>query len=373
MPRTLKLTLFIFTLLKLRGVAVALAFALSLVPAAATTRAQTVDDFERGKQLLAQGDAQGDAQGAAAALKRAVKQRKADADVWYEYGLALTRAQKQKEARKAFERAVALRDSAPARTGLAFTQFLLGKTRDAEREVRQALALDPLYAQAHYVMGTVHFRSERMEEAVQEAEATLRLDPNLTAAARLGGEALLNLYNVEYERASERYPIAADASAETRSAFIEKREEMVASAKGRLRVAAERLRRLADATAAGHQNEGLRELVETLEVYGAAEKMRESPLAFKQSEVSTRAVILDKPEPDFTEEARRNLTSGRVTLRAVLAADGRVRYISLVKGLPDGLTEMCIEAARKIRFKPATIGSRRVSQYVVLEYNFIIG
>src|SRR5215207_8327401 len=99
-----------------RGAAAALALALSLAPAVAPARAQTVDDFERGKQLLARGDVQG----AAEALKRASKQRKTDADVWYEYGLALTHAQEQKEARKAFERAVSLRDSAPARTGLAF-------------------------------------------------------------------------------------------------------------------------------------------------------------------------------------------------------------------------------------------------------------
>src|SRR5215207_3427357 len=111
---------------RLRGAAAALAFTLSL--------------------------ARGDVQGAAEALKRASEQRMTDADVWYEYGLALTRAQKQKEARKAFERAVSLRDSAPARTGLAFTQFLLGKSKDAEREVRRALALDPGHAQAHYVM-----------------------------------------------------------------------------------------------------------------------------------------------------------------------------------------------------------------------------
>lgn len=348
-----------------RGAAAALACALALAPVCAS--AQAVDEFERGKQLLARGDAPG----AVEALKHASEQRKTDADVWYEFGLALTRARRQKEARKAFERAVALRDSAPTRTGLAFTLFLLGKTKDAEREARQALALDPRHAQAHYVLGAVHFRNERMEEAVQEAEEALRLDPGLTAATRLVGEALLNIYNGEYERASERYPVPADASTEARAALIEKRQEMVASARGRLRVAAERLHQLADATPAGDQKEGLAELAETLEFYGAPN--RNTPRAFKQSEVSTKAIIVEKPEPGFTEDARRNLTSGRVTLRAVLAADGRVRYISVVKGLPDGLTELAVAAARRIRFKPATIDGRRVSQYVVLEYNFIIG
>lgn len=355
---------------RLTSAAAVLALALSLAATLAPARAQgSADDFERGKQLLAQGDAQG----AAELLKRAAESRKTDADAWYEFGLALSRANRQKEARKAFERAVSLRDSAPAHTGLAFTLFLLGKTRDAEREVGRALVLDPLHAQAHYVMGAVHFRNERMEEAVQEAEQSLRLDPNFTAAARLGAEALLSIFNGEYERASQRYPISPDESTESASAVLDKREEMVASAKGRLRVAAVRLRRIAESPAAANQKEGLTELAETLEFYGAAQHRRAPALAFRQSEVSTKAIIIDKPEPGFTEEARRNLTSGRVTLRAVFAADGRVRYISVVKGLPDGLTERSVEAARRIRFKPATIGGRRVSQYVVLEYNFIIG
>ena len=166
---------------------------------------------------------------------------------------------------------------------------------------------------------------------------------------------------------------AAGASAEARLAAIEKREAMVAPAKERLRGAAERLRRLADSSAAAGQKEDLSELASTLDLDGAPRKGDTPPLAFKMSEVSTKAVILSKPEPGFTNNARNNGTTGVVRLRAVLAADGRVRHISVVRGLPDGLTEMCVEAARKIRFTPATLDGRRVSQYVVLEYHFSIG
>jgi hypothetical protein len=40
--------------------------------------------------------------------------------------------------------------------------------------------------------------------------------------------------------------------------------------------------------------------------------------------------------------------------------------------LPDGLTEACINAARKIKFIPAMKDGRFVSQYVTIEYNFNI-
>ena len=93
---------------------------------------------------------------------------------------------------------------------------------------------------------------------------------------------------------------------------------------------------------------------------------------FKQSDVTQRALITYKPEPGFTEEARRNNVTGIVRLRAVLSASGEVMNISIVKGLPDGLTEKAITAARQIKFRPAQKDGRTVSQYVVLEYNFNI-
>ncbi|HJQ33920.1 MAG TPA: energy transducer TonB [Pyrinomonadaceae bacterium] len=363
------------------AVACALVFTLLLSTATTAARAATrarqqpapaqtaEDDLERGRRLLSAGDAKG----AAAALKSAAESRKTDADAWYYYGLALSRAGKQKDARKAFEHAVASRDSARARTGLAFTQFLLGKTRDAEREVARALELDPRSAQAHYVLAAVHFRDGDLEGAEREAEETLGLDPDFAVAAQLSGEALLNIFGEASERAFERYPVQTDAGPEARASAIAKREEMVAPAKARLRAAAERLQSLADSPAAGRLKEDLSELSATLKFYGSPSREDDRPEVFRQAEVTNKAVIIAKPEPGFTDQARDNGTTGVVRLRAVLAADGRVRYIVVMKRLPDGLTEKSIEAARRIRFTPATIGGRRVSQYVILEYHFGIG
>jgi len=102
---------------------------------------------------------------------------------------------------------------------------------------------------------------------------------------------------------------------------------------------------------------------------GAPEDYRRT---FKPAEVTRKAVITAKPEPGFTEEARKNNVTGTVRLRAVLSASGSVQGISVVKGLPDGLTEKAIAAAKQIRFTPAQKDGRTVSQYVTLEYNFNI-
>ena len=91
---------------------------------------------------------------------------------------------------------------------------------------------------------------------------------------------------------------------------------------------------------------------------------------FKPGEVSSKVRILSRPEPQYTEEARKNQVSGTIVLRAVFSANGEVTNIRTVSGLPYGLTERAMAAARQIKFAPATKDGRKVSQYIQLEYNF---
>ncbi|MET0624626.1 MAG: energy transducer TonB [Pyrinomonadaceae bacterium] len=93
---------------------------------------------------------------------------------------------------------------------------------------------------------------------------------------------------------------------------------------------------------------------------------------FRHTEVTRKAMIIFKPEPGFTEEARRFNVTGVVRLRGILGSDGRVKALSVVKPLPHGLTRKALVAARSLRFQPAQKDGRPVSQYVVLEYNFNI-
>jgi TonB family protein len=91
---------------------------------------------------------------------------------------------------------------------------------------------------------------------------------------------------------------------------------------------------------------------------------------FSGKEVSSKARVLSKPEPQYTEEARKNQITGTVVLRAVFTSGGQVTSIRAVSGLPYGLTERAIAAARQIRFTPAMKDGRAVSMYIQLEYNF---
>ncbi len=64
--------------------------------------------------------------------------------------------------------------------------------------------------------------------------------------------------------------------------------------------------------------------------------------------------ILAKPDPVYTEEARRLRLEGEVLLEVVFpASDGEVRVIRIIRGLSHGLDEAAVRAAQQIRFKPA--------------------
>jgi len=91
---------------------------------------------------------------------------------------------------------------------------------------------------------------------------------------------------------------------------------------------------------------------------------------FTGNQVEQRARLLFKPEPQYTEEARRNQITGTVMLRVVFSSTGEVVQIRAVRTLPFGLTERAIAAARQIKFVPATKGGRPVSVFMQLEYNF---
>jgi TonB family protein len=80
--------------------------------------------------------------------------------------------------------------------------------------------------------------------------------------------------------------------------------------------------------------------------------------------------LLSKPEPEYSEQARENKTEGSVILYVVLRADGEVGDVAVLKGLPDGLNDKAIEAARGIKFEPAQKDGRPVSQSLRVEYIF---
>jgi TonB family protein len=64
--------------------------------------------------------------------------------------------------------------------------------------------------------------------------------------------------------------------------------------------------------------------------------------------------IISKPNPLYTEEARRLKLEGEVLLEVIFpASGGQVQVLRVIRGLGHGLDEAAVHAAQQIRFKPA--------------------
>ena len=104
----------------------------------------------------------------------------------------------------------------------------------------------------------------------------------------------------------------------------------------------------------------------------AAENPTDSEKIYKATDVDTRLEIKSKPEITYTADAQGERIIGTVILRCIFTSKGTVTNIQVIQGLPNGLTEKAIEAAKKIKFVPATKDGKPVSMWMQLEYNFDI-
>ena len=67
----------------------------------------------------------------------------------------------------------------------------------------------------------------------------------------------------------------------------------------------------------------------------------------------TPIVVVDKPRPEYSAEARRLKIEGDVVLDMVFFANGTIQVNRVVSGLGHGLDEAAVRAAQQIKFKPA--------------------
>lgn len=103
----------------------------------------------------------------------------------------------------------------------------------------------------------------------------------------------------------------------------------------------------------------------------SSRKKFKSSKAYRNS-VETPLAIESKPRPGYTESARSSRTEGVVKLSVEFLSDGTVGDIRPVAELPHGLTEQAIEAAKKIRFRPAVVDGVAVDSSKLIEYTFAI-
>jgi TonB family protein len=120
---------------------------------------------------------------------------------------------------------------------------------------------------------------------------------------------------------------------------------------------------------ARNQQQEVRNLSQGTGQTGQAEQRRDNA---EPALADSRPTILYREAAIYTDEAKRNGLEGKVILDVLVAADGNITDVRIFSGLPDGLTESAIEAAKKVRFKPATRDGKPVSVREKMEIDFTL-
>jgi len=77
-----------------------------------------------------------------------------------------------------------------------------------------------------------------------------------------------------------------------------------------------------------------------------------------------------RPDPEYSEEGRRNKWQGTVLLQIIVGVDGKAHDIKVAHSLGMGLDEKAVETVRQWRFEPGTKDGKPVPVQVGVEVNF---
>ncbi len=89
-----------------------------------------------------------------------------------------------------------------------------------------------------------------------------------------------------------------------------------------------------------------------------------------QQKVDSVPVPLNRPRPNYTEEARKNKVSGTARVYVLVGSDGSAKQVRVIRGLTDGLNEEAIRAAMQMRFRPAIRNGHAVDYWVTVDIEF---
>jgi len=283
-------------------------------------------------------------------LKKAIEINKQSAEAWYYLGVVYLQLNDFKKAASAFQSLIRLQPSfaADAHAGYAYALLRRGKLSDAAREARIAISVDSKNFEAIYTLAIVNLRTGNRDEALKNAETLIALKPNFADAYLIKSQAIVRFNGDAISLKSDE----------------DKKDRL-----NRYRAAAEAIEQYLKLAKNPEDAQLWKDQLESLKFY-VANKTGTPDQIYSGKDVTTKARLISKPEPVYPQKARQELVTGRVVLRCVFAADGKVKHILVVESLPFGLTEVSIAAARAIKFVPATVDGKPVSMFMQLEYNF---
>jgi len=253
--------------------------------------------------------------------------------------------------------------------------YRIGRLPDSIAAYEQAVHLKPDFAAAYYRLGWTYSNMGKYDQALEAQKQTLAYADNQLFKLKVSkAEAQFavgwNLYFLKrYDEAIAAYQETLQFDSGYEDALYEIGRVQIAQ--GNLDQALQTASRLTP------QLKAMLILEQSLApVPGAIKADKQTvqitPLEPVPINATLKPTILYKEKATFTDRARQKKINGTVVLSVVFAASGQITQVSVVRGLPYGLTAQAILAAHKIRFQPALRDGLPVSVRGNLEFSFNI-
>lgn len=278
-------------------------------------------------------------------FSKAVKQEdlKRNHEIWNVLGLSYIEISDLKNARKAIRKAVDYNStSANYRANLAYVNLLLGKYDDSLYESEKAISLDPQNENGHYFRGLSNLWKGNFEDATADADRLIAINSAFTNAYILKADSLLYIYGNKWEESENSFE-----NLDFFKKSIDILENCVVACK------------ISDQAV-------VKEKISDLQVFYNHFSKK------KKSSNYTEVKVLTKPRPGYPDSAKYRGTQGEILLAVLFESSGEIGRVLVLKGLPNGLSERAIKAAKAIQFEPAKEDGKPVSVVKRIQYNFTI-
>jgi TonB family protein len=239
-----------------------------------------------------------------------------------------------------------------------------GKYGDAKKELKQALKLNPQSAMAHLLMAVISKHDGNRREALRYTQEALKIEPTNFHAHYL--QAVLLYETLQSAKAREEINLAISQGAQFGNAYalkgdLDLEDKMYESALSYYEKA------LALNVSSKDRTDELREKVDSLKNYIEFKK------ASKDNPDYSKPQPLNRPSPNYTDDARNNRREGSLRLLVLVDPAGKVQSLLPYTRLGYGLDEEAMKAVRRLKFKPATYKGTPTSYWVVVEVGFSLG
>jgi len=200
--------------------------------------------------------------------------------------------------------------------------------------LKKAIAIQPIFPEAHFLLAQCLKESNQLGGAREEAHIAINQGASLFPAYRLLAE--IDIAQGDFDAAINWLDSAIRVLPMGTADSSTQQEEM-----NRTRKLSESLKQLA--VLAADQN----------------------------SRNTIRPFQLNSPQPRYTEEARGLKVQGSVFLGVVVTENGDVGTVLLLRGLGHGLDERATEVARNLKFAPATRNGIAIPYWMklIVEFN----